>query len=90
MRLDHREVVDNFEFYPIVQTSILCATAEHPYELAMYLHLLIDNVFPTWPEVFGMAEKVMNRLGNEDPILFAHLHSSFTKNALIDPKVRIH
>ncbi|XP_032902259.1 uncharacterized protein LOC116989141 [Amblyraja radiata] len=60
--------------------------SEHPYELAMYLHLLIDNVFPTWPEVFGMAEKVMNRLGNEDPILFAHLHSSFTKNALIDPK----
>ncbi|XP_059829625.1 uncharacterized protein LOC132396137 isoform X4 [Hypanus sabinus] len=59
--------------------------SEHPYELAMYLHLLIHNLFPTWPEIFGMAERVMNRLENEDPELFAHLHSSFTKNALLDP-----
>ncbi|XP_069767822.1 uncharacterized protein [Narcine bancroftii] len=59
---------------------------EHPYELAMYLHLLIENLFPTWLEVFGMAEKVMNRLENEDPELFAHLHSSFIKSSLKNPK----
>ncbi|XP_067866099.1 uncharacterized protein [Heterodontus francisci] len=62
------------------------AKAEHPYELAMYLHLLIRNLFPTWPEVLRMAEQVMNRLEKEDPELFAHLHSCFTNNILIDPK----
>ncbi|XP_067823996.1 uncharacterized protein [Heptranchias perlo] len=62
------------------------AKAEHPYELAMYLHLLIHNLFPSWPEVFGMAEQVMNRLEKEDPEFFAHLHSCFTNNVLIEPK----
>uniref|UniRef100_UPI00398E776E uncharacterized protein isoform X2 n=1 Tax=Pristiophorus japonicus TaxID=55135 RepID=UPI00398E776E len=62
------------------------AKAEHPYELAMYLHLLIHNLFPTWPEVFGMAEQVMKRLEKEDPKFFTHLHSCFTNNVVIDPK----
>ncbi|XP_078082033.1 uncharacterized protein LOC144501862 [Mustelus asterias] len=62
------------------------AKAEHPYELAMYLHLLICNLFPTGPDVFGMAKQVMNRLEKEDPEFFTHLHSCFTNNSSIDPK----
>ncbi|XP_072326028.1 uncharacterized protein [Scyliorhinus torazame] len=62
------------------------AKAEHPYELAMYLHLLIRNLFPTWPEIFGMTKQVMKRLQKEDPEFFTHLHSCFANNTLIDPK----
>ncbi|XP_059511394.1 uncharacterized protein LOC125464605 isoform X3 [Stegostoma tigrinum] len=62
------------------------AKAEHPYELAMYLHLLICNLFPSWPEIFGMAERVMNRLKKEDSEIFTHLHSCFVKNIHIEPK----
>ncbi|XP_063312449.1 uncharacterized protein LOC134611973 [Pelobates fuscus] len=61
-------------------------TAEHPYELFMYLHLLIKNTFPSWLEIFAMAERVMSTLKTEDVELFTHLQHSFRKNINFDPK----
>ncbi|XP_072263573.1 uncharacterized protein [Pyxicephalus adspersus] len=55
-------------------------TAEHPYELFMYLHLLIKNIFPSWLEIFAMAERVMDTLQTEDMELFTHLHHSFQRD----------
>ncbi|XP_014342730.1 uncharacterized protein LOC106703128 [Latimeria chalumnae] len=59
---------------------------EHPYELAMYLHFLIQNLFPSWPEIFAMAEHVMSVLEAEDRDFFAHLQSCSKKNIIFDPK----
>ncbi|XP_030077987.1 uncharacterized protein LOC115482380 [Microcaecilia unicolor] len=61
-------------------------TAEHPYELAMYLHFLIQHLFPSWLEIFAMAERVMNLLEIEDNELFAHLQHSVKKQVTFDPK----
>uniref|UniRef100_H3AWJ1 Uncharacterized protein n=1 Tax=Latimeria chalumnae TaxID=7897 RepID=H3AWJ1_LATCH len=60
---------------------------EHPYELAMYLHFLIQNLFPSWPEIFAMAEHVMSVLEAEDRDFFAHLQSCSKKNIIFDPKI---
>nr|XP_028563491.1 uncharacterized protein LOC114585224 isoform X1 [Podarcis muralis]XP_028563493.1 uncharacterized protein LOC114585224 isoform X1 [Podarcis muralis] len=60
--------------------------AEHPYELAMYLHSLHQNLFPTWGELFVTAESVMSLLEREDAEFFAHLHRAFRKNVTVDPK----
>ncbi|CAH1233847.1 ANK2 [Branchiostoma lanceolatum] len=59
---------------------------EHPYELAMYLKLLIDSRFPKWPEVFAIAERVMDRLKQEDRALHRHLVECSLKNVSFDPK----
>nr|XP_048680379.1 uncharacterized protein LOC125624080 isoform X2 [Caretta caretta] len=48
-------------------------TAEHPYELAMYLHFLHQNLFPSWTEIFAMAEWMMSLLEREDTEFFIHL-----------------
>ncbi|KAM8977375.1 uncharacterized protein RCH25_043834 [Pelodytes ibericus] len=61
-------------------------TAEHPYELFMYLHLLIKTIFPSWLDMFAMAERVMSTLKTEDIELFTHLHRSFRVNVTFDPK----
>ncbi|KAG9492735.1 hypothetical protein GDO78_000957 [Eleutherodactylus coqui] len=61
-------------------------TAEHPYELFMYLHLLIKNIFPSWLEIFAMAERVMATLQTEDMELFNHLQRSFPRNVTFNPK----
>ncbi|XP_063810104.1 uncharacterized protein LOC135031779 isoform X2 [Pseudophryne corroboree] len=60
--------------------------AEHPYELFMYLHLLIKNIFPSWMEIFAMAERVMVTLQTEDAELFTHLQRSFQTNLTFNPK----
>ncbi|KAE8624768.1 hypothetical protein XENTR_v10006040 [Xenopus tropicalis] len=65
------------------QTS---TTAEHPYELFMYLHLLIKNIFPSWLEIFAMAERVISVLKKEDKELFTHLQDSFRRNVTFNPK----
>ncbi|XP_025065844.1 uncharacterized protein LOC102382846 [Alligator sinensis] len=61
-------------------------TAEHPYELAMYLYFLHQNLFPSWVEIFAMAEWVMSILEREDTEFFDHLQQSFRKNITMDPK----
>ncbi|XP_073521602.1 uncharacterized protein [Phyllobates terribilis] len=61
-------------------------TAEYPYELFMYLHLLIKNIFPSWLEIFAMAERVMTTLQTEDIELFIHLQQSFPRNVTFNPK----
>ncbi|XP_053311919.1 uncharacterized protein LOC128473690 [Spea bombifrons] len=61
-------------------------TAEHPYELFMYLHLLMKNRFPSWLEIFAMAEHVMNTLKTEDIELYTHLQCCLQRNIAFDPK----
>ncbi|XP_053561373.1 uncharacterized protein LOC128652460 [Bombina bombina] len=61
-------------------------TAEHSYELSMYLHILAKNIYPSWLEIFAMAERVMTTLEKEDRELFAHLQYSFQRNITFDPK----
>nr|XP_032640826.1 uncharacterized protein LOC116827409 isoform X4 [Chelonoidis abingdonii] len=61
-------------------------TAEHPYELAMYLHFLHQNLFPSWTETFAMAEWMMSLLEREDTEFFTHLQQCFRKNFAVDPK----
>nr|XP_033778362.1 uncharacterized protein LOC117349253 [Geotrypetes seraphini] len=61
-------------------------TAEHPYELAMYLHFLIQHLFPSWLEISAMAERVMSLLEIEDNEFFAHLQHSVRKQVTFDPK----
>ncbi|XP_039363697.1 uncharacterized protein LOC120387279 isoform X3 [Mauremys reevesii] len=61
-------------------------TAEHPYELAMYLHFLHQNLFPSWTEIFAMAEWMMSLLEREDTEFFTHLQQCFRKNFAVDPK----
>ncbi|XP_070571516.1 uncharacterized protein [Ptychodera flava] len=62
------------------------AEEEKPYELAMYLDLLMTNLFPKWPEVFATAEKTMSRLKIQDPDLQDHLEECALKNVDLDPK----
>ncbi|XP_069827888.1 uncharacterized protein [Dendropsophus ebraccatus] len=62
------------------------STAEHPYELFMYLHLLIKNIFPSWLEISAMAERVMAVLQMEDEELFTHLQRIFPRNVTFSPK----
>ncbi|XP_075053847.1 uncharacterized protein LOC142139886 [Mixophyes fleayi] len=62
------------------------STAEHPYELFMYLHLLIKNIFPSWMEIFAMAERVMVTLQTEDMELFNHLQRSLQRNLTFNSK----
>ncbi|XP_030392364.1 uncharacterized protein LOC115636428 isoform X4 [Gopherus evgoodei] len=61
-------------------------TAEHPYELAMYLHFLHQNLFPSWTEIFAMAEWMMSLLEREDTEFFTHLQQCFRKNCAVDLK----
>ncbi|KAM5180677.1 uncharacterized protein ACMZJ9_001197 [Mantella aurantiaca] len=61
-------------------------TAEHPYELFMYLHFLIKNIFPSWLEIFAMAERVMDTLQTEDMELFTHLQRSFQRGVIFNSK----
>ncbi|XP_041096804.1 uncharacterized protein LOC121308457 [Polyodon spathula] len=59
--------------------------AEHCYELAMYLHFLIQK-FPSWPEIFTLAERVMRHVEEEDTDFYAHLQLCSSRNAVFDPK----
>ncbi|XP_013392664.1 uncharacterized protein LOC106160570 [Lingula anatina] len=60
--------------------------AEHIYELAMYLDLFSQSCFPKWPEVFAVAEKVMDALLNVDAELHDHLRTVAFKNVKVNPK----
>ncbi|XP_054857860.1 uncharacterized protein LOC129344960 [Eublepharis macularius] len=59
---------------------------EHFYDLAMYLHSLHQNLFPSWAKIQAVADSVMSLLEREDATFFTHLQSSFRKNITIDPK----
>ncbi|XP_019401221.1 PREDICTED: uncharacterized protein LOC109317163 isoform X1 [Crocodylus porosus] len=62
------------------------ATAENPYELAVYLYFLHQNLSPSWVEIFAMAEWVMSILEREDTEFFDHLQQNFRKTITMDPK----
>lgn len=78
-----------FFFTLLAKNFLFCFfSAEHPYELAMYLYFLHQNLFPSWVEIFAMAEWVMSILEREDTEFFDHLQQSFRKNITMDPKVQ--
>ena len=59
---------------------------EHVLEVAMYLDMLNSNCFPSWPQVFVMAEQVMSILQQKDPRLHDHLKHIAPINAQVNPK----
>lgn len=63
---------------------------EHVYEVAMYLDLLNSSCFPTWPQVYAIAEQVMNTLMQSDPDLYTHLKSIATTNVKVNKKEFLH
>lgn len=75
-----------FGFSISVCPNVISFSAEHCYELAMYLHFLIQK-FPSWPEIFTLAERVMRHVEEEDPDFYAHLQLCSSRNAVFDPKV---
>ena len=58
-------------------------------ELAMYLDLLNSHNFPNWPTVFGIADKVLTRIGQSDPELYEHLKMISKIHVRVNPKVCI-
>ena len=68
--------------------TVFLLSAEHIYELAMYLDLLNTSLFPKWPEIFATSEKVMERLKIGDPTLHAHLTETLQIDPQVNPKVR--
>ncbi|XP_064612744.1 LOW QUALITY PROTEIN: uncharacterized protein LOC135476597 [Liolophura sinensis] len=59
---------------------------ESLYELAMYLDLLNDSCFPTWPQVFAIAKTVLEALHREDAELYDHLREIAFINIQFNPK----
>ena len=64
-----------------------CSLGETPYELALYLHLVRHGLFPRWPEVFSLAESVLESLSQMDEELFLHLKEVSVINPNLDTKV---
>ena len=60
---------------------------EHVYEMGLYLHLLANGCFPKWPEVFSLAERVIETLRIADEELLLHLQTIAKVQPNIDPKV---
>ena len=63
------------------------AAGEHVYELAMYLDLLNKTCFPSWEQIFAIAERVMSRLAELDSELHDHLTQIAQIEALVDSNV---
>ncbi|KAK6190965.1 hypothetical protein SNE40_002721 [Patella caerulea] len=59
---------------------------EHAMDLSMYLDLLNTNCFPSWPQVFAIAEQVMTTLQRSDPELYSHLRDISKINVQFNPK----
>ncbi|KAL5015854.1 hypothetical protein ScPMuIL_005443 [Solemya velum] len=55
-------------------------------ELAMYLDLVNSTCFPTWPEVFAIADQSMKTIAQGDPELFKHLKNISVKNVKVNKK----
>ena len=56
------------------------------HKLAISLHLLMKNCFPTRLKIFSMADHVLQRLQEEDQELCSHLISETRKNTTSDPR----
>ena len=62
-------------------------TGENVIELAMYLDLLNSHNFPNWPTVFGIAEKVLQRIYEGDQEFYEHLKIISKIHVKVNPKV---
>ena len=56
------------------------------HKLAISLHLLLKNCFPTRLKIFSMADHVMQRLQHEDEELYNHLTRETLKNLSSNPR----
>ena len=56
------------------------------HKLAISLHLLLKNCFPTRLKIFSMADHVMQRLQREDKELYNHLTRETLKNLSSNPR----
>ena len=56
------------------------------HKLAISLHLLLKNCFPTRLKIFSMADHVMQRLQREDEELYNHLTCETLKNLSSNPR----
>lgn len=56
------------------------------HKLAISLHLLLKNCFPTRLQIFSMADHVMQRLCHEDEELYSHLVNETKNNISSDPQ----
>ena len=56
------------------------------HKLAISLHLLLKNCFPTRLKIFSMADHVMQRLQREDEELYNHLTRETLKNLSSNPR----
>ncbi|XP_052800410.1 uncharacterized protein LOC128231514 isoform X2 [Mya arenaria] len=59
---------------------------ENVIELAMYLDLLNSSLFPPWPTVFAIAEKVLSTVRQADPDFYNHLKVISRINVKVNPK----
>ncbi|XP_033099547.1 uncharacterized protein LOC117103145 [Anneissia japonica] len=60
--------------------------AEFSYEMAMYMDELQHGMFPTWPQVFSVAEGALQRLQQIDIDFYNHLQQSCSKEYMLDIK----
>ena len=56
------------------------------HKLAIFLHLLLKNCFPSRLQIFSMADRVIQRLQREDKELYDHLINETHKNISSDPR----
>ncbi|KAJ8313049.1 hypothetical protein KUTeg_010422 [Tegillarca granosa] len=59
---------------------------DHAIDLAVYLDLFNSSFFPRWPEIFAIAELVMQILSEEDPDLFTHLKAIAINDVRVNKK----
>lgn len=66
--------------------TILLGGSSVTHKLAISLHLLIKNCFPTRLKIFSIADRVLQRLQQEDEELCNYLISETRKNITSDPR----
>lgn len=71
----------------VYMSANVSAAGEQVYELAMYLDLFSRTCFPSWSQIFVIAERVMLRLAELDPELHLHLTHIAQIDALVDSNV---
>ena len=53
----------------------------------MHLHLFIRHCYPSWNQIFEMADEIMLDLSINDPEFYHHLKTISTTHAKADRKV---
>jgi hypothetical protein len=72
--------------FPKVYKNMLFLSDFNGQNLAELLYYLLKNCFPTRLDIFSMADHVITRLQQDDPLLFDHLTSRMQRNVIFDPR----